>query len=31
MLTKVNYLNQRSEDGGGLGSTLGPLIKEPFI
>jgi len=28
MLTKVNYLNQRSEDGGGLGCTLGPRIKE---
>jgi len=30
MLTKVNYLNRRSEDGGGLGCTLEPRIKEPL-
>jgi len=31
MLTKVNYLNQMSVDGGGLAYTLGPRIKEPLI
>jgi len=29
MLTNVNNLNQRSEDGGELGCTLRPHIKEP--
>jgi len=30
-ITKVNYLNQKSEDGGELGCTIGPRIKKPLL